>query len=192
MVISSSKKKDLMPRNNTKKVLILGVGNILLRDEGVGVRAVEKIKNEYPLPDEIEVMDGGSLGLRLLPYLEGREAIFIIDAVDGRDKPGDIFRIEGEDIEEIYNARKLSSHQIGLREVLALARLQDIMPKKLCLFGIQPYTVDLGLDLSEPVSSRLDELIEMILDEARLSLASSGLPSNPSPLGQDEATSLSL
>ncbi|MFQ5957314.1 MAG: HyaD/HybD family hydrogenase maturation endopeptidase, partial [Candidatus Brocadiales bacterium] len=141
--------------------------NILLRDEGVGVRVVEKLKSEYPLPDNIEVMDGGTLGLRLIPYLEGREAIFIIDAIDRGGEPGELFRIEAEGIDDIYNSRKLSAHQIGLREVLALSRLQKILPKRVCLFGIQPQTVDVGLELSEPVTSRLNELIDMLLEEVR-------------------------
>ncbi|MFQ5862798.1 MAG: HyaD/HybD family hydrogenase maturation endopeptidase [Candidatus Brocadiales bacterium] len=166
-VTSSLKKKNLKPENNAKKVLILGVGNILLRDEGVGVRVVEKIKNEHPLPDNVEVVDGGTLGLRLIPYLEGREAIFIVDAIDRGGKPGELFRIEANDIDDIYNARKLSAHQIGLREVLALSRLQNFLPKRVCLFGIQPQTVGIGLELSEPVSSRLDELIEMLLEEVK-------------------------
>ena len=153
--------------NNVKKILILGVGNILLRDEGVGVRVVEKIRDEHTLPDDVEVMDGGTLGLTLIPYLEGREAVFIIDAVDRGGRPGEIFRIESGDINDFYNARKLSAHQIGLREVLALSRLQDILPKRVCLFGIQPQTVDVGLDLSEPVSARLDELIGMLLEEVK-------------------------
>ncbi|HCN20424.1 MAG TPA: hydrogenase expression/formation protein, partial [Planctomycetia bacterium] len=114
-----------------------------------------------------EVMDGGTLGLTLIPYLEGREAVFIIDAVDRGGRPGELFRIESGDINDFYNARKLSAHQIGLREVLALSRLQDILPKRVCLFGIQPQTVDVGLDLSEPVSARLDELIEMLLEEVK-------------------------
>lgn len=152
---------------NVKKILILGVGNILLRDEGLGVRAVEKIGGEYTLPDDVEVMDGGTLGLTLIPYLEGREAVFIIDAVDRGGRPGEIFRIESEDIDDFYNARKLSAHQIGLREVLALSRLQNALPKRVCLFGIQPQMVDVGLDLSEAVSSRLGELIEMLLEEVK-------------------------
>lgn len=148
-----------------KSILILGVGNILLGDEGVGIRVVEKIKNEYHLPDNVEVMDGGTLGLKLIPYLEGREALFIIDAIDRGGRPGEIFRIEAEEIDDVYNSHKLSTHQIGLREVLALSRLQRILPKRVCLFGIQPQSVEVGLELSDPVSSRLDELIEMLLAE---------------------------
>ncbi|MEE9514451.1 MAG: hydrogenase maturation protease, partial [Candidatus Brocadiales bacterium] len=91
-----------------KKVLILGVGNILLGDEGVGVRVVEKIRNEHTLPDDVEVMDGGTLGLTLIPYLEGREAVFIVDAVDRGGRPGELYRIDGDDMDEVYNSRKLS------------------------------------------------------------------------------------
>ncbi len=155
--------------HNVKKILILGVGNILLRDEGVGIRVVEKLKNECLLPDDVEVIDGGTLGLRLIPYLEGREAIFIIDAIDRGGRPGELFRIEADGIDDIYNTRKLSAHQIGLREVLALSRLQKTLPKRVCLFGIQPQSVDIGLELSEPVSSRLNELIKILLEEVKLS-----------------------
>ncbi len=157
----------MRPASSVKKVLILGVGNILLGDEGVGVRVVEKIRNEHMLPDDVEVMDGGTLGLTLIPYLEGREVVFIVDAVDRGGRPGELYRIDGDDIDEVYNSRKLSVHQIGLREVLGLSRLQGFLPKMVCLFGIQPQTVEVGLDLSGPVSSRVDELIEILLDEVR-------------------------
>lgn len=164
-VTSLLKRKALRKKNNVKSILILGVGNILLRDEGVGVRIVEKIKNEFPLPDEVEVVDGGTLGLRLVPYLEDREAVFIIDAINCKAKPGEFFQIEAEDIDDIYNARKISPHQIGLREILSISKLQNILPKRICLFGIQPQIVDIGLELSDIVSSKLDELIEKLLKE---------------------------
>ncbi len=157
----------MRPASSVKKVLILGVGNILLGDEGVGVRVVEKIRNEHTLPDDVEVMDGGTLGLTLIPYLEGREAVFIVDAVDRGGRPGELYRIDGDDMDEVYNSRKLSAHQIGLREILGLSRLQNFLPERVCLFGIQPQAVEVGLDLSGPVSSRVDELIEILLDEVR-------------------------
>lgn len=151
-----------------KKLLILGVGNILLRDEGVGVRVVEKIRDEHRVPDDVEVIDGGTLGLTLIPYLEGREAVFIVDAIDRGGRPGEIFHIEGDGIDDVYNSRKLSAHQIGLREILALSKLQNILPERVCLFGIQPQSVNVGLDLSEPVSASIDELIERLLIEVKV------------------------
>ncbi len=159
----------MTPADSVKKVLILGVGNILLRDEGLGVRVVEKIISEHLLPDDddVEALDGGTLGLTLLPYMEGREAVFIVDAIDSGARPGSIFRLEGDDIDEVYNSHKLSAHQIGLREVLSLLRFQGHLPRTVCLFGIQPQVVDIGLELSEPVSSKLDELIEMLLEDVR-------------------------
>lgn len=151
-----------------KKLLILGVGNILLRDEGVGVRVVEKIRDKHRVPDDVELIDGGTLGLTLIPYLEGREAVFIVDAIDRGGRPGEIFRIEGDGIDDVYNSRKLSAHQIGLREILSLSKLQNILPERVCLFGIQPRSVDVGLDLSEPVSASIDELIERLLIEVEV------------------------
>ncbi|MEE9514906.1 MAG: hydrogenase maturation protease, partial [Candidatus Brocadiales bacterium] len=105
--------------------------------------------------------------LTLIPYLEGREAVFIVDAVDRGGRPGELYRIDGDDMDEVYNSRKLSAHQIGLREILGLSRLQNFLPERVCLFGIQPQAVEVGLDLSGPVSSRVDELIEILLDEVR-------------------------
>ncbi len=157
----------MTPADSVKKVLILGVGNILLRDEGLGVRVVEKIISEHSLPDDVEVLDGGTLGLTLLPYMEGREAVFIVDAIDSGARPGDIFRLEGDDIDEVYNSHKLSAHQIGLREVLSLSRFQGYLPRTVCLFGIQPQAVDIGLELSEPVSAGVDKLIELLLEDVR-------------------------
>ena len=101
-------------------VAILGIGNILLRDEGIGVHAVNKLKNEYEFPEFVRLIDGGTMGLDLLPFFEGNDKVLIIDAVDFKKEAGTIDIIEGDKIPAFLTS-KLSVHQIGLPAMLFVA-----------------------------------------------------------------------
>jgi hydrogenase maturation protease len=146
------------------EVLVLGVGNILLRDEGLGVRAVERLVAAHPLPERVCVLDGGTLGLDLLPYLQQNGILMVIDAVQAGRPPGSLIRLEGEAILPAL-ALKLSAHQVGLQELLATGRLLGTLPARIVLWGIEPASLDWGLDLSPPVAARLDELVEAVYRE---------------------------
>ncbi len=145
------------------KIAILGVGNILLRDEGIGVRVVEYIKEKYTFPDSIEIIDGGTMGLDLLPLIEGKNKVLIVDAVNVGKPPGTIVKIAGDDIPEFLSI-KLSVHQIGLPDMLSAAKIMGIFPEDICLIGIQPRTVATGLDLSVDMRNRFNSFIEAVLD----------------------------
>ncbi|MEW6108762.1 MAG: HyaD/HybD family hydrogenase maturation endopeptidase [Nitrospirota bacterium] len=145
------------------KTALLGIGNILLRDEGIGVRAVEAIRERYELPETVEVIDGGTMGLDLLPFIEDKKRVIIIDAVNAGKAPGTIIQIEGEDIPK-FLALKMSVHQIGLPDMLSAAKMMGIMPKELCLIGIQPKTMDTGLSFSDEIENSFEPLIEAVMD----------------------------
>lgn len=140
---------------------MIGVGNTLLRDEGVGVHVVNAIKKRYTFSPEVEIVDGGTMGLDLLPLFEGKDKILIIDAVDFKREPGYIDILEKEAIPSTLNS-KLSVHHINLSDVLFALKLMDLSPD-ICLIGIQPKSIEIGLDLTEEVESRMDELIDNIL-----------------------------
>lgn len=149
------------------KILVLGLGNILLSDEGVGVYVVEDLKSRYSFSPDIDIIDGGTKGLDLLPLFEGRDKVLIVDAVDFGREPGYVSVLEKKEIPAILHS-KLSVHHIGLGEVLLSAQLLGIMPEELCVVGIQPLSLDTGLGLSSIVASKKDDLIRMVIE--RLSL----------------------
>ena len=96
--------------------LILGVGNILLGDEGIGIRVVEELENRYAFPEEVMVLDGGTAGIELLRYIEGRDLLILIDAMRAGLAPGTVFKVEGEDVPKRFMTR-ISPHQIGLSDL---------------------------------------------------------------------------
>ncbi|MEJ5338218.1 MAG: HyaD/HybD family hydrogenase maturation endopeptidase [Aquificaceae bacterium] len=146
------------------KTLVLGVGNILLSDEGLGVRVVEELRKNYRFFPEVELMDGGTLGMDLLYFMEGFERLLLVDAVLGGCAPGTLYRFEGEEV-KAYFRKKVSAHELGVQEVLALAQMLGRAPREIVLLGMEPESLDISLELSETVKSRLDELVSGVLKE---------------------------
>ncbi len=145
-------------------VLLVGIGNILMGDDGIGVRVVHEIDNRFRLPEGVEVLDGGTSGLELLSYFSGRENVIIVDAVRSGLPPGTVVRIEGEDVPARFMT-KISPHQLGLSDVLAAATIAGKLPAKMVLFGIEPKRVELGLDISEEVGKNIGKLIDAVMQE---------------------------
>lgn len=148
-------------------ILVLGLGNVLLSDEGVGVRVVEELKRRYFFHPEIDIIDGGTKGLDLLPFLEGRQKVLIIDAVDFGKEPGYTGILENKEIPAILHS-KLSVHHIGLGEVLLASEMLGVMPDEICLIGIQPLTLETGIGLSPLITSKIDELLRMVIQRLNL------------------------
>jgi hydrogenase maturation protease len=145
-------------------VLVVGVGNILMGDDGVGVRVVHEIGRRFHLPEGVEILDGGTSGLELLSYFSDRELVVIVDAVKSGLPPGTVVKVEGEDVPARFMT-KISPHQLGLSDVLAAARISGKLPKKMALFGIEPKRVELRLDLSEEVEMNFEKLIDSVRNE---------------------------
>ncbi len=143
-------------------VLVLGLGNILLSDEGVGVRVAEALTSRGKLPAEVEVLDGGTSGMELLETMMGRDLIVVTDAI-GSDKhrPGDVIRLDGDDLDQFFKQR-MSPHQIGLSDVLAALQLMDAAPGALVLYGVVPLNLELGLELTPEVAAARDRLVPAI------------------------------
>ena len=145
-------------------VLVLGVGNILLSDEGAGVKAVEELQTRYDCSDAVEIVDGGTVGFELLSYFENRSHILIIDAVKTGNKPGTIVRIDDP---PAFLQRKISPHQIGLADVMGIAAITDNLPPNNTLFGIEPKQLSTGLSLSTEVEQNLSRLVDMVVGELK-------------------------
>ena len=149
-----------------RQILILGLGNILLQDEGLGVRAAERLAARYRLPPDVQVMDGGVMGLDLLPYLEGISHLLITDAVQTGQPAGSLVRLEGEAIPAALQV-KMSMHQVGLQELMALAGFQGTLPEQVVLWGLEPASLEWGLELSAPIAAQIDALVDAAVGELR-------------------------
>jgi len=147
------------------KTLVLGLGNILLRDEGVGVRVVERLLERYEFPPEVQVMDGGTLGLSLLPYVEDASCVLVIDAVQAHEPPGTLLRLTGGQILAFLDTSKVSCHQEGLRDLLAVAKLKGCLPEEVVLLGAQIDSQAVGLELTPSVAESVELLVKAALEE---------------------------
>ncbi len=145
--------------------LVLGLGNILLSDDGVGVRVIERLRELFVFPERVQVLDGGTLGLDLLPYLEGLASLVIVDAVQADREPGSLVRLAGEQIPVFLDACKLSPHQEGLQDLLAVAKLKGWLPADVVLLGLQAESLMVGLELSLSARRQLGALERTVLAE---------------------------
>ncbi len=140
--------------------LVLGIGNLLWADEGFGVRAVERLHERYRFGAEVRVMDGGTQGIFLLPWVRAAERLLIFDAIDFGLPPATLRLIEGDDVPRYMGAKKVSMHQAGFQEVLASARLTGEFPRDIALVGVQPALLDdYGGSLTAGVRAQLDSAI---------------------------------
>jgi len=135
-----------------------------MTDDGIGVRVVQRLAAEYAFPPGVTILDGGTLGLDLLPRLEGVERLVIVDAVETGGPPGTMVRMTGEEIPAIFETR-LSPHQMGLKDLLAVSSLLGVTPPEMVLLGVQPASIEMGTDLSPAVEARLDALAGGVLRE---------------------------
>jgi len=133
-----------------------------MQDEGVGVQAVRALEEGWELPPELQVVDGGTMGLDLLPYIEGRDRVLFVDAVNFGREPGFIGVLENREVPALF-ATKDSLHHLGLMDVLAAAQLLDTSPREVCLIGIQPQSLDIGLELSPLLQGKMELLLHRII-----------------------------
>ncbi len=144
-------------------ILVLGIGNILLRDEGVGVRVVEQMQKMH-LPDDVELVDGGTAGADLLDVLAERQKVIVIDAVQADCEPGTVIRFTADDLVQ-PDGVGMSLHELGLGEALTMTRQLGCAPKDVVVFGIKPKDTGSGLELSEEVAASVPNVIELVLAE---------------------------
>lgn len=158
----------------TGQTLVLGLGNILLGDEGLGVWVAESLQRGFEFPSSVTILDGGTLGLDLLPRLDGVDRLLVIDAVRFSGEPGDLLRLEGEAVGHTFEV-KISPHQVGVQDLLAAARLLGSEPPLVVLWGMQPECLAPGTGFSPRVKKALPKLEAQVLKELR----SWGVPCEP-------------
>ncbi|EIC19549.1 HyaD/HybD family hydrogenase maturation endopeptidase [Thiorhodovibrio frisius] len=158
------------PHND--RVLILGIGNILWADEGFGVRCVETLGARHSFDDRVRLLDGGTQGIYLVNQLEDVDHLIIFDAIDYGLPPGSLKIVRDREVPQFLGAKKMSLHQVGFQEVLAMADLLGQLPANLLLIGVQPEQLD---DYGGSLSPAVKSMIEPALSEALGYLADSGI-----------------
>lgn len=148
----------------SKKVIVLGIGNILLKDEGFGIHVVNELKRQYNFPSNVEVIDGGTAGINLLSIIETASHLILIDVVQSKKPPGTIFRFKPDKMPKdvVY---KRSLHQIGFNEIFGIANILEKFPDT-TIIGIQPMDIkSYEMDLTPELKKRVKDVVEIILME---------------------------
>lgn len=130
------------PRNNEPAIVVLGIGNVLWADEGFGIRCVELLQRRYEFAANVQLIDGGTQGLYLIQHVQAADRLLIFDAIDYGLAPGTMQVIEDDEVPKYLGAKKMSLHQTGFQEVLALAQLTESYPEQVVLIGCQPEELD--------------------------------------------------
>lgn len=144
------------------KIVILGLGNILLSDEGIGVKVIYDLKKNYEFPENVEIIDGGVGGFSLLPFIEKAEKLLVIDAILGNNSPGTIYKFKDKDI-PYQIIEKISLHEIDFCEILNLAKLRKKYPEEVVIIGIEPEKIETNLEFSETLKAKYSEFFKAIL-----------------------------
>ncbi len=148
------------------RIVVLGVGNILLSDEGIGVRVAESLQRDFALPPEVVVIDGGTTGMEMLEDLSGADHLIMVDAVRSGRAPGSIVKLSDEQV-PVFFRTKLSPHQIGLSDVLATLELIGEQPGSITVIGVEPVSLETSMTLSPQVEARLPEVVDLVRAELR-------------------------
>jgi len=152
-------------------VLVLGLGNVVCTDDGAGIAAIHKLLREYDLPEGVLAVDGGTLGLSLLPLVDSADQVILVDAINAEGPPGTHVRIEGDEVAPAVYER-LSPHQIGVADLLAGASLLDRYPDRVVILGVVPDSIELGLERTPAVAASIPGLVDRVVQE----LAALGYP----------------
>ncbi|AJE23304.1 HyaD/HybD family hydrogenase maturation endopeptidase [Azotobacter chroococcum] len=149
---------------SSPNILILGIGNLLWADEGFGVRCVELLNERYRFPDGVRLMDGGTQGIYLVQHVQQADCLIVFDAVDYGLAPGTLKVVRDDEVPRFMGAKRMSLHQTGFQDVLALAAFTGAYPRELLLVGVQPAELeDFGGSLREPVRAQLEPALAIAL-----------------------------
>lgn len=151
----------------TERTVVLGLGNPLMGDDGLGLYALSRLQDDWFVPSSVEFVDGGTWGLSLLPVVDGAARLLVLDAIDlGRD-PGTVIELRGPEIPAFLERTKLSPHQVDLRDILALCEWRGTVPDNVAVIGAQPERVEMSADLTPAVHSALGDVVRAAAERLR-------------------------
>lgn len=159
-------RKGMEPSETNERTMILGVGNLLLRDEGIGVHAAVNLQG-FSLPDNIEVIEGGTDGFKLFHLIMEADRLIVVDCVKGGDEPASIYRFDIDDFDHFPDIYKTSVHQVSITEVINLSGTMRTPPKT-TIIGVEPDEISMSMELSPKVEAKLPKVLEIILETADL------------------------
>jgi len=145
------------------KTVVLGLGNLLHADDGAGAQAIKRLREDARVPGDVSLVEGGTLGLELLPYVWDCSRLIVIDAVDVGETPGTVVKMSGEELNSIPG--KSSVHQLGVSDLLVALRMLAERQPQVVLLGVQPESTEWSTELSPPVAASLDSLVEEAIRE---------------------------
>lgn len=150
-----------MTNNNRKQITILGIGNTLYSDEGLGVYALSPLEKLYGTDDQVELVYGATDGMSLLSVVEDTDYLMVLDAINAGKEGGHIIQLQGDEIPNYYGV-KMSIHQLGFQEVLLAAQLRERYPEHFLMIGMQPTSLELNVGLTKTNESKLPELVQLV------------------------------
>jgi hydrogenase maturation protease len=166
-VVATFRRTRISRTPDADRTLVIGAGNPIAGDDGIGIAALERLLGQWRFDDAVELVDGGTWGMNLLPLIEDTHRLLVLDAVRAGKPPGALVTVQREELPRTL-ALKLSPHQIDLREVFALAELRGTLPEQLVVLGIQPLRIeDMHVGLSPVVAASLDALVESAIVQLR-------------------------
>jgi hydrogenase maturation protease len=148
-----------------KSILILGIGNLLLKDEGIGVHVVNRM-SEMTLPPDVEVMDGGTLGMDLLYYIEGRKKVIVVDTVNAGDPPGTLYRFTDKEL-AVKKDFLRTAHGIDFVDVVKTSQMLGNKPEEIVFIGVEPQDISEGLEPTALIAKRIPVIIELVMKELK-------------------------
>jgi hydrogenase maturation protease len=149
-----------------QKITVLGIGNLLYSDEGVGIHILPLLEERLSHYENVEVIEGSTDGMRLLGTIEETDYLIVVDAVNAGKDAGTIVTLVDDEIPAYFGV-KMSIHQLGFQEVLSAAKIRETCPKHMILFGVQPASLELGLQLSPIVQAQLPQLAEKVVQQVK-------------------------
>ena len=155
--------EDVLCRSHVASV---GTGDVILRDEGCGVRVAEYLDAHYDFPENVQIVDGGTLGIELTQFVTGTKKLLVIDSINGHAAPGTRFAIRDDDVLAHFQD-KISAHEVGIQDVLALLEVTGHKIPTVTVLGAQPYNLEAGVELSEEMKKLVPEVAEEALTELR-------------------------
>jgi len=166
---------------SSSNTVVVGVGNSILSDDGVGVHAARMLENDARVPASVTILDGGTIGLELLPYVSEARRVLFLDAVNSDSAPGTLARMTGKELLGAAGGR--SAHQMGVADLIAALYLVSATPQEIIVLGVQPAHTDWGTTLSPSVEAALGPLVEAALTQLQLweKLPLAGLEGHPAP-----------
>lgn len=156
---------NLLMTDSPAPIRILGIGNVLMGDDGLGPYAIQILGSRYDFPTHVELVDGGTPGLDFLPYISHARSVMVLDTVSSKGTPGEIKIYRDGEIIGSAPPPRITPHQPGLRESLMATELTDASPEEMVLIGVVPESIEQGTTLSAPVQAAVDEVIKIALEE---------------------------